>query len=123
MCQRRTSPAAGPVTSTSKWTDDGIVLSGTLAAKPNQRYAIELFGSRADDHRSGAEHGWGAGERYPGTASAVTDARGSAPFRLSLDDLADPFGNGQTNGFFAPTATDAAGSTSIFSRSLPLRKK
>jgi len=36
--------------------------------------------------------------------------------------MSDPFGNDQTTGYFTATATDSAGSTSIFSHSLQLTK-
>lgn len=108
------------LSNTSKWSADGIILNGTLTGKPNQRYSVELFASRAEDRHTGDEHGWGEGERYLGTAYASADAAGKASFTLPLD-LTDPFGNGQTTGFFTATATDSAGSTSIFSRALPLR--
>jgi len=106
---------------TSTWTANGIVLKGALAAKPGERYSIELFVSRAEDRHSGDEHGWGEGEKYLGTAYATADAAGKAAFTLSLD-LTDPFGNGQSTGFFTATATDSAGSTSVFSRALRLTK-
>ena len=105
---------------TSKWTASGIVLNGALTAKPNARYVIEVYGSRGDDHHTGDEHGWGEGEKYLGTASAVTDASGKATFIFPLN-LTDPFGNGQSTGYFTATATDAAGSTSMFSRALMLK--
>jgi hypothetical protein len=96
-------------------------LKGTLAAKSGERYTIELFASRAEDRQPGDEHGWGEGEKYLGTAYATADSAGKAAFTLPLD-LTGPFGNGQSTGFFTATATDSAGSTSIFSRALPLTK-
>ena len=107
--------------SSSTWTANGILLNGTLAAKPAGRYTIELFASRAEDHHTGEEHGWGEGEKYLGTAYATADAEGKAAFTLPLN-LTDPLGNGQPTAFFTATATDSVGSTSIFSRELPLTK-
>jgi hypothetical protein len=96
-------------------------LNGTLTAKPSEHYTIELFASRAEDHHPGDEHGWGEGEKYLGTAYATADANGKATFSFPLG-LSDPFGNGQSTAFFTATATDSAGSTSMFSRALPLTK-
>lgn len=102
----------------SIWTADGIRLNGSLIGKPAQSYRIEVFASRAADRHSaeGAD-----GERFIGIASAATDASGKATFTLPLS-IDDVFGNGETTAWFTATATDAAGSTSKFSRALTLSK-
>ncbi len=111
---------SGPVLlDTSTWTTDGLILRGTLVAKPNQPYTVEFFISSATDRHPEDEHGWGEGERYLGTAHAVTDAGGKGTFVLPLN-LSDPVGNGRTSGWFTATVTDAAGSTSRFGRALYL---
>jgi 3-dehydroshikimate dehydratase len=114
-------PSYPVLANTSKWTAAGIAMNGTLAGKPNERYAIEFFASRAEDRHSGDEHGWGEGEKYLGTAYAPADGSGKAVFTLPLD-MSDPFGNGQSTVYFTATATDSAGSTSVFSRALMLTK-
>lgn len=114
-------PGCPVLSSASTWTANGIVLTGSLSAKPGERYNIELFASHAEDRHPGDERGWGEGERYLGTAYATADTAGKAAFTLPLD-LTDPFLNGRATGFFTATATDSAGSTSIFSRALPLTK-
>ena len=86
---------------------------------PNQTYTVEIFLSRAADRHTGDEGGWGEGEKYLGTASAMTTASGTGTFSLSIA-LTDPFGDGQTGGFVTATSTDAGGSTSKFSRAVML---
>jgi len=114
-------PNCPQLSATSKWGAEGLVLNGTLVASPNQAYAIEVFGSRAADHHTGDEKGWGEGERYLGTRRVTTDAAGKAEFSIPVN-LTDPFSNGQGTGYFTATATDANGSTSKFSRSLQITK-
>jgi 3-dehydroshikimate dehydratase len=108
----------------STWTPERLIVKGHLAARPNQRFAIEIFASRTADVHEGDERGWGEGEMYLRTAVALTDAAGAATFTLMLT-IPDLLGAGETSAFFSATATDAAGSTSRFSRSLkgssPLR--
>jgi 3-dehydroshikimate dehydratase len=108
--------------STSKWSADGLVINGSLTGTPGERYAVEIFLSRAADRHEGDEKGWGEGQCYIGTASATPNASGKATFTLMVK-IADIFGDGQASGFVSATARDAAGSTSRFSRSLPLDRK
>src|SRR5205823_5366814 len=112
-----TLPTAPVIDAASKWTADGIVVSGNLQGQPNQTYAIEIFVSHTADKHTGDESGWGEGERYLATASARTDATGKGGFSLSMR-LADPFGDGQLGGYVTATSTDADGSTSKFSRAV-----
>jgi hypothetical protein len=107
--------------SSSRWTADRLIVNGHLSATPNQRFAVEVFASRAADVHEGDERGWGEGEVYLGTAVATTDASGSATFTLMLR-IPDLLGEGRTEAFFTATATDAAGSTSSFSRAIELRQ-
>jgi hypothetical protein len=104
----RAGPVLGP---DSTWTTDGLILRGTVEAKANQAYTVEVFVSSAGDRPEG--------ERYLGTARAVTDAAGKGSFVLPLD-LSDPVGNGKTSGWFTATDTESAGSTSKFSRAIYL---
>jgi hypothetical protein len=118
-------PNAPVLDTSSKWTTTGIALRGSVAAapgKPNQVFTVELFASRLPDHHPADESGWGEGEKYLGTASAVTDATGIAIFTVMLKPT-DPFGDGGANGFFTATVTDAAGSTSKFSKALSLNRQ
>jgi hypothetical protein len=87
-----------------------------MDGKPNQPYSVEVYVSK-----SGDDHGIGQGQTYLGTARAVTDANGKGAFKLPLN-LPDPLGDGSSSGYFTATATDAAGSTSTFSRSIPLHR-
>jgi len=64
----------------------------------------------------------GDGERYLGTVTVTTDAKGFGTFTLLVAG-ADPLGAGKTTAFVAGTATDAAGSTSEFGQARPLIKK
>ena len=100
------------------WTADGIRLNGTFSGKPGQSYRIEVYASRSADRHSA---GGAEGERFIGVASASTDASGKAVFTLPLP-IDDVFGNGEATAWFTATATDAAGSTSKFSRPLTLSK-
>jgi 3-dehydroshikimate dehydratase len=106
----------------SRWTDTELVLIGTLEGRPGQRYQIQLFVSREADRHQGDESGWGEGEKYIGTAVAITDGTGRASFRLMLK-VPDIFGDGRATGVVTATATDPAGSTSKFSRSLPVTQR
>ncbi len=103
--------------STSVWTSKGVTLNGSLDAAPSQTYRVELFASRESDRHAADEKGWGEGELYLGTTSVTTDASGKATFEFTT---ANPFGGTPTSGFFTATATGATGSTSRFSRALPL---
>ena len=114
-------PNAPVVAPTSRWTPSELVLSGTLAGKPNETYQVQLYISREADRHQGEEKGWGEGEKYIGTASAKADGSGRSSFSLMLK-VPDIFGDGRTTGYITATATDAVGSTSRFSRSLELRQ-
>ena len=110
------------VEATSKWSGEGITVDGSLTGRPGERYAVEVFLSRAPDRHEGDEHGWGEGQVYIGTASATPNASGNATFSLTVR-IPDLLGEGQASGFVTATAKDAAGSTSRFSRSLPLSRR
>jgi hypothetical protein len=116
-----TLPSPPVVSESSRWTDTELLLIGTLDGQPGHRYQVQLFVSRAADRHQGDESGWGEGEKYIGTAVAMTDGSGRASFRLMLK-VPDIFGDGQGTGFVTATATDEAGSTSRYSRSIQLRR-
>jgi 3-dehydroshikimate dehydratase len=109
-----------------------LVLTGSLASRPNQTYVIELFANRSP----GVVEGYGEGELFVGAARVATDASGNATFSVPLDpnDVVDrlmrkgsskdrgrEYGNhkGPIEAFFTATATDAsAGATSEFSQAV-----
>lgn len=100
------------VDGTSTWSAEGVTVKGSLTGKPGERYAVEIFISRAPDQA----------QCYIGTASATPSASGQGTFALSIR-IPDILGEGQASGFVTATARDAAGSTSKFSRSLALTRK
>ncbi len=103
----------------SSWSNEGVTLSGTLDAKPDSAYRVELFASRPPEHDPA---GATSGEKYLGSASAQTDRNGKAEFSLSLrlDDLLD---TAKSAAVFTATVTDSSGSTSKFSRAVLLSKR
>ena len=64
----------------------------------------------------------GDGEKYLGTVTVMTDAKGHGTFTLTVPG-ADPLGASKTSLFVAGTATDAAGNTSEFGQARSLIKK
>ena len=111
----RAMPDAPVLDATSRWTADALVFNGIVTGRPGERYAVEIFLSRAAN-----EHG--GGQMYVGTASATPGEAGKGIFTLMVT-VPDIFGDGQATGFATATSRDAAGSTSKFSRSLPLARK
>jgi parallel beta-helix repeat protein len=105
-------PGVAVIEPTSTWSADGIAINGSLTGKPAERYAVEIFLSRAPDQ----------GQVYIGTASATPDASGKATFSLTIR-IPDILGEGQVSAFVTATVRDAAGSTSRFSRSLALARR
>jgi parallel beta-helix repeat protein len=116
-----TIPAAPELAGNSAWTSNGIVLNGSLKAKPDQTYRIEVYASRSPDRHAGEERGWGEGERSLAMTSITCNSNGEGAFTINLD-LTDPLGNGQSTDLFTATATDSSGSTSKFSRALSLTR-
>lgn len=94
-------------------------MNGSLYAKPDSAYRIEIFASRVPEHNAADAS---SGERYLGSAFAKADGNGKAEFSLSLklDDLLD---TAKSAAVFTATVTDASGSTSIFSPALLLTKR
>jgi 3-dehydroshikimate dehydratase len=109
-------------------SDSGLlVLKGSLASRPNQVYAIELFVNRSPGPVDGA----GEGELFVGSVRVATDAAGNAVFSLPLDPagvvdrLSERVPGGERRHhdrvevYFTATATDTAtGGTSEFSQAL-----
>ena len=100
-----------------------LILRGSLASRPNQTYAIELFANRSP----GVVDGYGEGELFVGAVRVLTDATGNAVFSLPLDpaDVAERLTRKQhhhdrsVDAYFTGTATDVtAGATSEFSQAL-----
>ena len=80
---------------------------GLLIAAPNTAYALDFYAGPATD-----PSGYGEGQRYLGSASVTTDAAGRYAFTLTLP--ADT----SVNDWVSATATDPAGNTSEFARSI-----
>ncbi len=85
----------------------GAVVSGVLNSAPLSAYRIEFFGNSVI-HSSG----FGEGEVYLGSVEVSTDGNGTAAYVVSFPDA--PL----THRFISATATDAEGSTSMFSRTV-----
>lgn len=83
------------------------VVQGTLNSTASRTFAVEFFAGSTRD-----PSGFGEGEQLVGRTTATTGARCTANFTMSLT-LVIPVG-----WFLSATATDAAGNTSEFSRSL-----
>jgi titin len=98
-----------PVLNTPVVTSNSTVLSGTLTSpnNPKTTLRIELFASSSADPT-----GFGQGQTFLGAVTVTTDASGKATFSLTLTtSLASGL-------FISATATDAAGSTSEFSKNV-----
>ena len=87
----------------------GTVITGTLTGTPLTLYEIEFFASDAVD-----PSGFGEGKTYLESISVLVDASGSVAFQIPMDD-AIPVGQ-----WITTTATDEAGSTTEFSRAVPV---
>ena len=82
-----------------------LSVGGVLASKPNSTYRVELFGVAECD-----ASGNGEGEVYLGFKDVTTGPSGGTTFLFQLPPDFPP------DHFVTATATDAAGSTSEFSR-------
>jgi CSLREA domain-containing protein len=95
-----------PVLTSVSSAAGGIVsVSGTMSASPNQTYTIEFFSNEQE-----AQQGSGQGRHYLSFTTVQTDSSGFGAFTVSLAGV-DP----SLTPFITATATDAAGTTSVFS--------
>jgi 3-dehydroshikimate dehydratase len=97
---------------TSYWAPGGFRVIGSLTSRPNQAFAVEIFGS----HKPGltvTDNGatvWGDGEVYLGTVNATSDANGVVSFTFLAGT--DPLKDGTKTVYFSATATRLSSDTS-----------
>lgn len=91
-----------PVITSVTASFNSTVIEGVLDSQPSSAYTIDLYSTEPDPT------GFGEGAIYLGATEVATDASGHADFSLTL-----AAGAGEA---VTATATDAAGSTSEFSR-------
>lgn len=97
-----------PVLTSADFASYAVIISGTLESSANQTYRLEFFGDTAADPLE-----FGEGRAFLGAANLVTGADGTAAFVWAW-----PCPAGVRS--VSATATDSNGSTSEFSRSLPI---
>jgi hypothetical protein len=104
-------PQNSPVLAGSTSATSGVVVAGTLASRPGQRFAIEFFAS----HTAGID-GLGEGEVYLGRTEVTTDASGRASFSFPTG-TGRPLSDGTRSVYYTATATRlSTGQSSQFSR-------
>jgi hypothetical protein len=100
-----------PVLSSAISEGPSTDIAGTLAGPAGTAYSIELFSNPICD-----DSGSGEGQTFLGEVSVITDATGSASFRVSLHHLK------ATEQVVTATATVPAGHTSEFSPCVPVTR-
>jgi hypothetical protein len=96
-----------PQLATAMSSGQQTTIGGTLQSTPRQTFRIEFFASPAAD-----ASGYGEGQTYLGSTTAITDGTGSASF-AAVFVAAVPAGQ-----YISATATDSANNTSEFSASV-----
>jgi hypothetical protein len=79
-----------------------VVVSGSISAKPNTSYTIDIYVNAAAD-----PSGYGEGQTYLGSLTVTTNSSGFASYSNSFLNAA--------GSYVSATATDGAGNTSEFS--------
>ena len=102
-------PENAPILTSAVFDLQGTVITGTLKGTPLTPYEIDFFASDTVD-----PSGFGEGKTYLESISVLVDASGSVGFQIAMDE-AIPVGQ-----WITATATDAAGSTTEFSRAVPV---
>lgn len=97
-----------PVLTSADFASGAVIIRGTLESQANQSYRLEFFGDTAADALE-----FGEGRAFLGGANLITGADGTAAF-----EWAWPCPAGVRS--VSATATDSNGSTSEFSRSMPI---
>ncbi len=82
-------------------------IEGTLNSAPNLEFDLDFYANSDVD-----ESGYGEGERYLGSATAMTDGSGDVSFDVNL--VANAF----SGEYITATATDSSGNTSEFSKGI-----
>ncbi|MGH7136469.1 MAG: Calx-beta domain-containing protein, partial [Pirellulales bacterium] len=100
-----------PVLTSAIFDPQGTVLTGSLTGVPFTRYEIDFF---ANDTVNPS--GFGDGQTYLQSISALVDDSGTTSFQIPLDQ-AVPVGEWITA---TATPTDQSGNTSLFSRPIPV---
>jgi titin len=90
-------------------SSSGTTIEGTLNSTPNETFIIQFFSSPSAD-----PSGFGEGEEFVGQKEVTTDAEGNASFSFTTQE-AIPEGQVVT-----ATATSDIGSTSEFSKAVPV---
>lgn len=99
-----------PVLSSADLEPEGLRVTGVLSSSPSSQFTLEFFASPA----CGAT-GFGEGEVFLGSSSAVTDAAGQAPFDVLLEQTV------AAGWVVSSTATlEPVGATSEFSTCVPV---
>ncbi|HUS36076.1 MAG TPA: right-handed parallel beta-helix repeat-containing protein [Verrucomicrobiae bacterium] len=93
-----------PVLISAHGTATDTTVAGTLNARPNREYRIDLFANILPD-----ETGYGEGQQYLGSVTVTTGADGNANFNVTLPAVI-------VGRFITATATDPDGNISEFSR-------
>lgn len=94
-----------PVLGTVTTNGSGVTITGTLLAAASSSFRVEFFTNASADLS-----GFGEGQTFLGFAHVTTDAAGNGSFAFSTS------ANVPASTLISATATDAAGSTSEFSR-------
>jgi hypothetical protein len=98
-----------PVLTSAQSGGGSTVITGMLESKPNQLYRVEFFSS---PERDSTEHG--EGQIFLGSSDVITNASCVDSFSVTLP-VSVPNGH-----YISATATDTAGNTSEFSRSIAI---
>jgi CSLREA domain-containing protein len=98
-----------PVLTSAASDATGTVLAGTLTGPPLAQYVLDFYANAAFD-----PSGFGAGQTFLQSSTVRLDSAGRLSFQIPLASAVPP---GQ---WITATATDASGTTSQFSRAVPV---